>query len=497
MKIDSLEKAREVLSRVPGVVVGVGVTAWTRSGVAGLVSRYEVICFKESQELDQLRREFPVKIGRGVKMNTSSILSDKEIQKYLKSLPRKAAPRGEPEPKWLFVYKSSRPTEKIAADLGMKLIGNRAEIRDPYEDKKQFRILGKEAGLRLVEGETMRINELTNRKLGVVLQLTDYSRGGGVGTFFIKTPDNWREFDEFVRRRGQKRKLEWVNVTRLVEGLAASINGCVTKHGILTGVLQGQIVDQPELTALSGRSGVWLGHDWSSMRFSDKAQRNAESLVRTLGKHMAKRGYKGIFGMDVVVEQQDKVWPIECNSRYTGAFPTYTWVSIKNGEIPLDVWHLLEFMEVDYDMDFDKVQEMSRQPKEGAQILMHNLEADPSSRRASARRGSSVRVKGVVKAGIYRWQMIGDRCRIEYTREGWNLLHLKNKDEFILTDGVPRQGQALKPAERLGRLLFNRAIVDATGRLLPEIQEVVKKLYREFGLKKISKKERLDTNHNL
>ncbi len=442
-------------------VVGVGVTAWARSGVAGLVANYSVVAGKKAQENNQLG--FPVIVGKPKKQNTSSILSDRGIQQYLESLP---------EPKWLLVYKSTERVEELADKLGMKLIGNRAEVRDRYEDKRQFRVVGKEAGLPLPEGETVKIDDLRERKLNVVLQLTDYSRGGGVGTWFMRKMEDWNQFDEFVRRRRQKRKLEWVNVTRLIEGTAASITGCVTRYGVLTGVVQGQIVDQPELSSLAGRSGVWLGHDWSGQRFSERVQMKAEKIVIRLGEYMAKKGYRGIFGVDLVVDKDEGIWPIECNSRYTGAFPTYTWACIRNGEVPLDKWHLLEFMDMPYKMDFEKVQERNRQPKEGAQILMHNLE-----------RGS-VRVEGEVRAGIYEFQIINAKCQIKYKKPGWNLLHLHNENELVLTDGVPLQGQALKPAERLGRLLFNRAIVDKIGRLLPEIQEVVRELYQKLQLRK-------------
>ena len=436
----------EVKIQVKELVVGVGVTAWARSGISGLVSNFSVVAGKAAQENSQLG--FPVIVGKPKKQNTSSILADKDVQKYLQSLPK---------PTYLFVYKSTKKVEEWVDKLGMRLIGNRAEVRDRYEDKRQFRVIGREVGLPLVEGETMRIGELMDRKLGVVVQLTDYSRGGGVGTWFMRKTEDWNQFDEFVRRRRQKRKLEWVNVTRLIEGTAASITGCVTRYGVLTGVVQGQIIDQPELSGLAGRSGVWLGHDWSGQRFSQRVQDGAEKLVRDLGTYMAKRGYKGMFGMDLVVDKEERVWPIECNSRYTGAFPTYTWASMKNGEIPLDVWHLREFMDVPYEMDIEKIQQQNRQPKQGAQILMHNLE------------GVSVRVEGNVKAG-----------------PGRNLLHLAKPNEFVLTDGVPLRGQTLKPAERLGRLLFNRAIVDKTGRLLPEIQELVKRLYQQFKLQRYS-----------
>ena len=253
MKIHSLRGAQEILRQVPGMVVGAGVTAWARSGVADLLPKYEVVAFKDSSELGQLRNSFPVKVAhkRLGKQNTGSILADEGIQAYLKGLP---------EPRWLFVYKSSKKVEELVDRLGLKLVGNRSEVRDAYEDKRQFRVIGEQVGLPLVDGETLKIEELTEEKAQeyvnqwgkIVLQLTDYSRGGGVGTFFIHKQDEFADFKNFVRRRSKGRTLEWVNATRFIEGTQASIAGCVTRHGVLTGVVQGQIMDQPELTATHG-----------------------------------------------------------------------------------------------------------------------------------------------------------------------------------------------------------------------------------------------------
>ena len=119
-------------------VVGVGVTAWARSGVASLLSDYSVVAGKEAQENSQLG--FPVIVGKPKKQNTSSILRDPAIQKYLQSLNKP----------YIFVYKSTRQVEEIVDRLGLKLIGNRSEIRDRYEDKRQFRIIGREAGIPII-----------------------------------------------------------------------------------------------------------------------------------------------------------------------------------------------------------------------------------------------------------------------------------------------------------------------------------------------------------
>ncbi|MCG2692200.1 hypothetical protein L6272_05225, partial [Microgenomates group bacterium] len=67
-------------------------------------------------------------------------------------------------------------------------------------------------------------------------------------------------------------------------------------------------------------------------------------------------------------------------------------------------------------------------------------------------------------------------------REGFSLLDIKSKDEFVLCDRVAGEESVLKPAERLGRLVFKRQVVDEKGRLLPEIRAVVKAVYDSFEL---------------
>jgi len=366
------------------------------------------------------------------------------------------------------------------------------------------------AGLNIPGGETVWIDDLTEekfdkfkQKLGerLVFQLTDYTIGGGLGTFFVETKQDLTEFMEFVERRRviraeEGRVIEWVNVTERVEGRVGSIAGCATYYGTISNVLQNQIMDQPELAALKGRSGVWLGQDWQ-VRFSEKAQLLAEEQVKKWGEYIYKKGYKGIFGLDVMVTDEDEVVVIECNSRYTGAFPVLTMAQLNNKEMPIDVWHLLEWMGVEYEMDLEKVQEVYRQPKEGAFVILHNLE------------GKFVTPTRPVKAGVYALHSQGKACKefstndihhsvigrgsetleIEWRRPGFSLMDIKSDDEFVLCDRVPTEEMVIKPAERLGRLVFKRRIVTDEGELLPETREVVKAIYDEFELSLIEKPE--------
>ena len=447
-------------------VIGVGVSAFQRSGLGYILPNYEILSLLETADLPAIRqvnRVTTIPGPRPEKLNTSSILNLNWVRQYLKQKTQVN----------LFVYKAATPLDPIIAELGVKLLSSPGWVRKPLEDKKVFRVEAVKAGIRIPRGENLALDQLTKAKwdqlkqeLGekLVFQLTDYSTGGGQGTFFVDNREDWDRFWEFTNSPERQKELKFVNVCRRLPGRPASITGCATKYGVVTGLLQTQIIDQPELVGFRGRSGVWLGHDWN-VRFSETAQRNAEELCQKWGRHIYQKDYKGIFGLDVVVggasaPQADQVTAIECNSRYTGAFPVYTMLQLSEGEMPLDVWHLLEWLGVDYEMDIEEVQKISRQPKNGAHIIMHNLAE------------KTVKVTGRVQAGVYR--------NNKYLRPGFSLLDIKSDDEFVLCDRIPNQGQLVKSGERMGKLIFKRRIIDNQGNLLPEIKKVVRDVYGEF-----------------
>ena len=485
-RFESINEIKKIFSKELRVV-GVGVSAFQRSGLGYILPNYEILSLLETNDLEAIRKICPVTTivgGLGgeypQKLNTSSILKLQKVREWLEQKNNLN----------LFVYKAATPLDEIIKDLPVKLLSSPGYIRKPLEDKKVFREEAERAGIRIPRGENLAIKELTEKKWDelkqkygarLVFQLTDYSTGGGQGTFFIDTKADFDKFNEFVKSDEKKKSLTWVNVCERVGGRPASITGCAIKYGTVTGILQTQIMDQPELAGFKGRSGVWLGHDWN-VRFSEKAQLNAETLCKKWGEHIYKKGYKGIFGLDVMVTDKEEIIVIECNSRYTGAFPVYTMMQLNQGEMPLDVWHLAEWLGLDYEMDIKEVQKVSREPKAGAHIILHNLAE------------KEVKAKKTVRAGVWGIRPINSANKfkdkgafapmidIEWVREGFSLMDIKADNEFVLCDRMPNQGQTVKPGERMGKLMFKRRIIDDQGNLLPEIKELVKGLYGEFGL---------------
>jgi hypothetical protein len=504
MKISSVNDVREALKPL-GKVVGLGVTAFPRTGIIELLPDYELLCIKESNDVETIRRAVPVKSVRrdfgGVrveKLNTLALLKLGSVQKYLSGLGKDAS---------VFVYKSSKNIEKIVDGLGLKILSNRSEVRDIYEDKWEFRRVVGEAGVSLPDGEQMLIDDFTYQvfermqgKLGekLVFQITDYAKGGGIGTFFITSKEDFEEFHGFVgRRREAGRQLTKVNVTKRIEGESASITGCVTRYGIFTTLVQRQIVDVREVVGYKGRSGVFCGHDWGE-RYSSKVNEKARKLAVNLGEYMYGKGYRGIFGIDLVEDRESgEVVMVECNPRYTAAFPVYSMMQFEAGEIPIDAWHLLEFSGVEYEVDFDAVQNSYNKVKVGAQLILHNLER------------SWVAVRGNVKAGVYKIKLkvkspsnsagrqkslrAGPEAKVgvEFVRDGFSYRDIKQEDEFVLTDGVPFKNLRLKPGARIGRVIFKREVMEEDrDELQPDIKEAMIKLYTMYKLEKIKREKK-------
>lgn len=476
-----MDKLAVALSRWKKPVIGLGVTAFTRTGPAFLLPHFSILCSFETADLKSIRQVCPVyslekdfRAAKLKKQNTSSIIIQPQVYSFLKSLGPETS---------LSVYKSTKKVEKICQKLGIEILSNPSFIRDPFENKKEFRILAAKAGLKLPPGETLLINKLDEgkyqelvKKYGpeLVFQLTDYKIGGGVGTFFVKKKADWRRFKAFVdHRRKRGKKLAWVGITKFIKGEAASISGCVTQYGVLCGLVQTQLIDVPEATIKVNRNGVWCGHDWGFRQFSRKVQEKAEKIAKTLGSFMHKKGYKGVFGLDLVIdEEREEVWPVECNSRYTGGFPVYSMMQRLYGEPSFDAFHLLEFLEIDYDLDFQKIQDLYRQPKIGAHLILSNRE------------GKRVSVEEEVKGGVYKLK----NDQLVWQKPGFSLQHLKNKDEFALVDRAAIKGRILKSGERLARVLFRDKIAANGDRLSKKASLICKKIYQRYALKPTEKR---------
>lgn len=466
-------------------IVGIGVTAFNRITPAFFNPNYQIVCYKEGSDSPTLKKLTTIKsiqqdfseAGDIDRLNTLSILSHKGVQDYLNNLPQK--------PK-ILLYKTTERVDKICNRFGWQVLANKSQIRDRFEDKDEFFRVGRDIGLPMIKGKQIKLNDLDEstyerltKHMGdkLVFQVVDFSKGGGRGTFFINSYNDISSFKQKVKIFAKDMpEKEWktVNVTQFISGPSPSITGCATKHGILTSPVQIQILDVKELLMGREPGGVYQGHDWSLIHYDSNIQKQAENIAKTLGEYMYSQGYKGIFGVDLAVDQKtQKVYPVECNPRYTGAFPVYSMIQMDYGEIPLDVFQLLELLELDYEMDFKAVDDSWKTPKEGSHFALQNPFLTQWTK-----------TNGDLPAGVYK--ISGNK--LKKVRDGVLYQDIKNKDEFALTDGPPSKDQLVNPGFRCGKLIFRRGVLAKQGELNQFAKKVVEAIYKGFNFIKVENK---------
>ena len=213
--------------------------------------------------------------------------------------------------------------------------------------------------------------------------------------------------------------------------------------------------------------GIFCAHDWSSSRFEKKVEQKAYDYAEKIGKYLKDKGYKGIFGLDLVLDSKTKaLYMVECNARLLGSYPVLEMVQVMNKEIPLLSFHILESLGLKYNINTDYINKLLKKPKKGSHVILFNkFEKKVSSR-------------GFLQAGVYEFH-----GKLVFKRPGYSLSDLKKNDEFLIADSVPFRGTEFNRHRRILRILFMKKIMDPkTFKLNKWSSDVVKKIYKELDL---------------
>ena len=141
-----------------------------------------------------------------------------------------------------------------------------------------------------------------------------------------------------------------------IEWRESAIEGVVTRHGTLVGPLM------TELTGISRADPVrWrLVRERRHRERSDADAPRAGPRVdtRRMGERLAQEGYRGYFELDFLADTSSgELYLGELNPRVTGASSMTNVTAVAYGDMPLFLFHLLEFMDVDYEIDVEELNE--------------------------------------------------------------------------------------------------------------------------------------------
>ena len=259
-------------------------------------------------------------------------------------------------------------TVEAAKDLGLEIALPPLALRNQIDSKIETTRLGDDAGVASAPnalGRAANYHELCaladGRALGRDLVVQTPFGDSGRTTFFIRDEADWAKNHRVLCDEDLK-------VMRRINHLPGTLEACVTRNGTLVGPVQTDLTGYSELTPYRGG---WCGNDVFPDVFGGETRDRIVGMARRLGDRLGQEGYRGVFCFDFLLDTDDgEVYLGEINPRISGASPLTNLITAKYGGIPLFLFHLLEFMDVDWELDIDAVQERWRSFDGWSQLVL-------------------------------------------------------------------------------------------------------------------------------
>jgi hypothetical protein len=135
----------------------------------------------------------------------------------------------------------------------------------------------------------------------------------------------------------------------------SAIEACVTQHGTIVAPLMTELVGFKELTPYKGG---WCGNEIYPNAFTPEIREKATKYTQLFGNQLRKEGYKGYFELDFLIDQDNgEIYLGELNPRVTGASSITNHAVFALADAPLFVFHILEWMDVQYKLDIKTLNE--------------------------------------------------------------------------------------------------------------------------------------------
>ena len=277
------------------------------------------------------------------------LLTNAEVRAHIDA----ATPRGV-RPKVAMVFFDSE-TEDICKELGYDLILPPASLRQHLDSKIVTTRLGNEAGAPSVPNVLTRVDDWAGlqavaEKAGLGDELVVQTPYGDSGktTFFISSEADWRKHSTDIVG-------EEIKVMRRINNRPVAVEAVLTRCGTVVGPFMSELIGYKRLTP---SRGGWCGNEMFPEVLTGESRRTATQLVRRLGDRLAKEGYRGFFEVDVLVDTDTgEVYLGELNPRISGASSITNVTAGAYADVPLFLFHILEYMNIDFEIDVDEINE--------------------------------------------------------------------------------------------------------------------------------------------
>ncbi len=273
-------------------------------------------------------------------LDTHELLSHHQTKAFLNKL-------NDPR---ILVFKNTPVIEKICQNNSWELLNPKSSFANFVEEKiSQVEWLGP-LNKFLPPHEIKTLEKITWPKfafqgknaLPFILQFNRAHTGSG--TYLIQSESELSE----LKKKFPKRL---ARLTKYIAGPMFTNNNVVWKNKILVGNINYQITG---LSPFTNNSFATIGNDWAlpTKILTKKQIRNYQRIAKDIGRHFQKNGWRGLFGIDIILNPEDnKLYLIEINARqpasttYESILQNETRKKTKKGGLTTLEAHLLSFLD--------------------------------------------------------------------------------------------------------------------------------------------------------
>lgn len=288
------------------------------------------------------KKEIPHDDFEGIEDINNYLLSHPEVQDYIKA--RAVDGRAG---KVMFLMFNEK-TEELAEKLGLEIMFPTAEMRTFLDNKVNTNRIAEKAGVACVPYVLSKVKDYKHLKklskdLGSELVIQTPFGDSGHTTFFISNEEEFKKHEKEIIKEDE------VKIMKRIRCRGSAIEACVTRHGTIVAPLMTELVGFKELTPYQGG---WCGNEIYPDAFTPELREKAVAYTQLFGNQLRKEGYKGYFELDFLIDQDNgEIYLGELNPRVTGASSITNHAVFALADAPLFVFHILEWMNIDYDLD--------------------------------------------------------------------------------------------------------------------------------------------------
>ncbi len=388
------------------------------------------------------------------------LLTHSEVRDYIEN--RKTNGRNG---KALFLMFDDR-TEALAKKAGLEVIFPPAKLRSWLDNKVNTNRVAEKAGVPCVPYVLNPVKSFEHLlavaqkgKLGNDLVVQTPYGDSGHTTFFIKSADDYDKYAKEIEAEKECKIMKRINCR------GAAMEACVTRHGTIVAPLMTELVGFKELTPYKGG---WCGNEIFAETFTPAIRRKARKYARLFGDQLRKEGYKGYFELDYLIDKDNgEIYLGELNPRVTGASSITNHAVFALSDMPLHLFHTLEWMNVPYELNVNTLNRRWARDENidtwGQMVIKHTQ--DDIRRVTEAPRSGIWRMRD--DGSIYFWRMDTHRRYVE-----------KDNEAFFLR--ITRVGDWLYEGADIGILVMRGRMMTDDFQLTPRAKKWLTAIRGEY-----------------